>query len=106
MLVPAVERFDGPDVVLTDGSRLQPQVVIAATGYHRNLPRIVGHLGVLDEYGVPVLDGKPIRAREHPSARGLFFNGLYTSAAGQLGFMRIDGRRIARAITEQLVPEN
>ena len=105
-LVPAVERFDGPDVVLTDGSRLQPQVVIAATGYHRNLPRIVGHLGVLDEHGVPVLDGTPIRAREHPSARGLFFNGLYTSAAGQLGFMRIDGRRIARAITEQLAPGN
>jgi putative flavoprotein involved in K+ transport len=101
-LVAAVERFDGPEVLLADGSRLQPQVVIAATGYSRNLPRIVGHLGVLDEHGVPALNGEPIRAREHPSAPGLFFTGYYTSAAGQLRFMRIDGRRIARAIARQL----
>ena len=101
-LVPAVERFDGPEVVLADGSRLQPQAVIAATGYNRNLPRIVGHLGVLDDYGVPMLNGEHIRAREHPSAPGLFFTGYYASSAGQLRFMRIDGRRIARAIARQL----
>jgi putative flavoprotein involved in K+ transport len=101
-LVPTVERFDGPEVVLADGSRLQPQVVIAATGYNRNLPRIVGHLGVLDEHGVPGLNAEPIRAREHPSAPGLFFTGYYASSAGQLRFMRIDGRRIARAIARQL----
>jgi putative flavoprotein involved in K+ transport len=101
-LVAAVEGFDGPEVVLADGSRLQPQVVIAATGYNRNLPGIVGHLGVLDEYGLPALNGQPLRAREHPSAPGLFFNGYYTTAAGQLRFMRIDGRRIARAIARRL----
>jgi len=101
-LVAAVERFDGPEVLLADGSRLRPQVVIAATGYDRNLPGIVGHLGVLDDYGVPVLNGKPIRAREHPEAPGLFFTGYHASSAGQLRFMRIDGRRIARAIARQL----
>jgi putative flavoprotein involved in K+ transport len=101
-LVAAVEGFDGPEVVLADGSRLQPQVVIAATGYNRNLPGIVGHLGVLDEYGLPALNGQPLRAREHPSAPGLFFNGYYTTAAGQLRFMRIDGRRIARAIARRV----
>jgi putative flavoprotein involved in K+ transport len=101
-LVSAVDRFDGPEVVLADGTRLRPQVVIAATGYSRNLPGIVGHLGVLDEYGVPVLNGKAIRSREHPRAPGLFFNGYYASSAGQLRFMRIDGRRIARAIARQL----
>jgi putative flavoprotein involved in K+ transport len=97
-LVAAVERFDGPEAVLADGSRLRPQAVIAATGYERNLPALVGHLGVLDEYGVPALAGRQIRAREHPRAPGLFFNGYYASSAGQLHFMRIDGRRIARAI--------
>jgi putative flavoprotein involved in K+ transport len=101
-LVAAVERFDGPEVVLADGSRLQPQVVIAATGYNRNLPGIVGHLGILDEYGVPTLNGETLRALEHPSAPGLFFTGYYASAAGQLRFMRIDGRRIARAIARQV----
>jgi putative flavoprotein involved in K+ transport len=102
-LVPALERFDGSDAVLADGSRLRPQAVIAATGYDRNLPGIVGHLGVLDEHGLPALDGEPLRApREHPSAPGMFFNGYYTTAAGQLRFMRIDGRRIARAIARKL----
>lgn len=101
-LVPAVERFEESEVRLSDGSRLRPQVVIAATGYTRNLPDLVGHLGLLDEHGVPVLDGKALRAREHPKAPGLFFNGYYASAAGQLHFMRIDGRRIARAIARRL----
>ena len=101
-LVAAVERFDGDEVVLADGSRLRPQVVIAATGYDRNLPGIAGHLGLLDEHGVPVLNGNAIRAREHPKAPGLFFAGYYASSAGQLRFMRIDGRRIARAIARQL----
>ena len=102
-LVAALERFDGADVLLADGRRVRPQVVIAATGYERNLPGIVGHLGLLDEYGVPTLDGKPLRApRQHPQAPGLFFNGYYTTAAGQLRFMRIDGRRIARTIAREL----
>ena len=101
-LVAAVESFDGAEVVLADGSRRRPQVVIAATGYNRNLPGLVGHLGLLDEYGTPALNGNALRAREHPSAPGLFFNGYYASSAGQLRFMRIDGRRIARAIARAL----
>lgn len=101
-IVAAVERFDGPEIVLADGTRLQPGVVIAATGYHRNLPRLVGHLGLLDGYGVPTLNDSPLRAREHPAAPGLFFNGYYASPAGQLRFMRIDGRNIARTIAGRL----
>jgi cation diffusion facilitator CzcD-associated flavoprotein CzcO len=102
-LVAALERFDGPEAVLADGSRLRPQVVVAATGYDRNLSGLVGHLGVLDEDGIPTLDGEPLRApRQHPGAPGLFFNGYYTTAAGQLRFMRIDGRRMARAIAREL----
>jgi putative flavoprotein involved in K+ transport len=97
-LVGPVERFEGAEAILADGSRLRPEAVIAATGYERNLPGIVGHLGVLDEHGVPALDGKRIRSREHPRVPGLFFNGYYASSAGQLRFMRIDGRRIARRI--------
>jgi putative flavoprotein involved in K+ transport len=102
-LVDAVERFDGAEVVLADGKRLRPEVVIAATGYERNLPRLVGHLGILDEHGVAACDGKQVRG-EHPAAPGLFFTGYYASSAGQLHFMRIDGRRIARAIARQLAP--
>jgi cation diffusion facilitator CzcD-associated flavoprotein CzcO len=105
-LVAAVERFDGDEVQLADGRRLRPQAVVAATGYTRNLPALVGHLGVLDEYGVPTLNGRALRAAEHPRAPNLFFNGYYASAAGQLHFMRIDGRRIARTIAGRAATAN
>ncbi|HEX6458045.1 MAG TPA: NAD(P)/FAD-dependent oxidoreductase [Thermoleophilaceae bacterium] len=101
-LVPNVERFEASEVVLVDGARLSPDVVIAATGYQRNLPSIVGHLGVLDGFGLPALHGRPLRWRAHPRAPRLHFNGYYTTAAGQLRFMRIDGRRVAREIARQL----
>lgn len=101
-LVPNVDRFEASEVVLVDGSRLTPDAVIAATGYSRNLPSIVGHLGVLDAFGLPTLDGQPLRWRAHPRAPRLHFNGYYATAAGQLRFMRIDGRRVAREIARQL----
>jgi putative flavoprotein involved in K+ transport len=93
-IVAAVVGFDGPDVLLADSTRIQPEVVIAATGYRRGLEPLVGHLGVLDE------DGKPLvgAGGEHPSARGLFFNGYRSDLGGQLRLMRPDARAIARAV--------
>jgi putative flavoprotein involved in K+ transport len=96
-LVAAVESFDHDDVVLADGSRVQPDTVIAATGFRSGLERLVGHLGVLGPDGYPL-------ARRHdlPSARGIYFNGFYASMAGQLSHMRTDARHIARAIARRL----
>jgi cation diffusion facilitator CzcD-associated flavoprotein CzcO len=68
-VVRTVERFDGGSVVLIDGSRLEPDVVVCATGYLRGLEPLVGHLGVLDEHGVPRAAG------ETPAADGLRFLG-------------------------------
>jgi hypothetical protein len=82
-IVPAVVGFDGSDVLLADGTRIQPDVVIAATGYRRGLEGLLGHLGVLDE---------------NPSAPGLFFNGFRTNLSGQLRLMRPDARAIARTV--------
>jgi putative flavoprotein involved in K+ transport len=96
-IVAAVEGFDGQDVLLGDGTRIQPEVVIAATGYRRGLEPLVGHLGVLDEDGIPLLSG----GSEHPSARGLFFNGYRVDLSGQLRLMRLDARAIARAVRRQ-----
>ena len=50
-VVATVEAFDGDKVVLVDGSRLDPDAVILATGYLRGLETLVGHLGVLDDTG-------------------------------------------------------
>jgi putative flavoprotein involved in K+ transport len=96
-IVPAVASFDGPDVWLADRSRTQPDVVIAATGYRRGLEPLLGHLGVLDENGIPLVSG----GNEHPSAPGLFFNGYRADLSGQLRLMRPDARAIARAVKRQ-----
>jgi putative flavoprotein involved in K+ transport len=93
-IVAAVEGFDGADVLLTDGSRAQPEAVIAATGYRRGLEPLVGHLGVLSERGTPLVHG----GRQHPTAAGLFFTGFRSDLSGQLRLMRFDARGIARAV--------
>lgn len=98
-IVAAVTGFDRADVLLADGTRIQPDAVIAATGYRRGLDALVGHLGVLDDRGVPVVSG----GDQHPSARGLFFNGYEANLAGQLRLMRFGARKIAAAVKKQLV---
>jgi putative flavoprotein involved in K+ transport len=88
------ERFEGSEVVLVDGTRLQPDAIICATGYGRGLEPIVGHLGVLRPDGIPVrYDGAP----EDPAAPRLYFSGFWGSNAGQIRLMPIHARRIARA---------
>jgi putative flavoprotein involved in K+ transport len=99
-IVPAVAGFDGSDVLLADGTRIQPDAVIAATGCRRGLGPLVGHLGILgilDENGIPLVSGD----NEHPSAPGLFFNGYRTNLSGQLRLMRPDARAIAKAARKQ-----
>jgi putative flavoprotein involved in K+ transport len=94
-IVPAVEGFDGDDILLADGSRTQADVVIAATGYRRGLEPLVGHLGLLDDRGYPVVDG----GEQHPNAPGLYFNGFRVTLSGQLRMMKFDARSIAKAFT-------
>ena len=93
-LVAAVEAFDRADVVLADGNRIQPEVVIAATGYSRGLEPLVGHLGVLDETGFP----RVMADQTHPNAPRLYFNGYYATISGGMRHMRPHARRIARVI--------
>ncbi|HTO95604.1 MAG TPA: NAD(P)/FAD-dependent oxidoreductase [Myxococcales bacterium] len=93
-IVAAVRAFEGHDVILEDGQRIQPEVVIAATGYLRALDRLVGHLGVLDARGVPLPHG----GKAHPSAPGLYFIGYTNPISGNLREIGIDARKIARAL--------
>src|SRR5262249_39071515 len=93
-IVTAGRGFRGRDVVLEDGSRIQPDAVIAATGYRRALEGLVGHLGVLDERGVPLVHG----AQTHPRAPGLHFIGYSNPISGNLREIGIDARKIAKAL--------
>ncbi|MFF5440796.1 flavin-containing monooxygenase [Streptomyces achromogenes] len=93
-VVAAVEAFDGGEVVLADGGRISPDAVIAATGYVRALEGLVGHLGVLDGRGRPVVHG----GRTSPRAPGLYFTGFTNPISGMLRELAIDAGRIAKAV--------
>lgn len=46
-------------VILSDGTALQPDAIIAATGFTTGLEPMVGHLGVLGDRGLPRAFGGP-----------------------------------------------
>ncbi|MBD0424843.1 NAD(P)/FAD-dependent oxidoreductase [Streptomyces sp. TRM S81-3] len=95
-VVAAVDGFEAGKVLLADGTRTAPDAVIAATGYRRGLEDLVGHLGVLDAAGRPLLHG----GRTRPDAPGLYFTGFTNPISGMLRELSIDARRIARAVTK------
>jgi putative flavoprotein involved in K+ transport len=91
-VVAAVEGFDGPDVLLADGSRVSPDAVIAATGFRAGLEPLVGHLGVLGPRGLPVkTDGEP-------ALPGLWFVGFVPTLGGQLREGSIAAGKVAAAV--------
>ncbi|MFF9277789.1 flavin-containing monooxygenase [Streptomyces griseosporeus] len=93
-VVAAVDSFEEGKVVLADGSRIEPDTVIAATGYVRALEDLVGHLGVLDERGRPVVHG----ARSPRQAPGLYFTGFTNPISGMFREMALDAGKIAKAV--------
>ncbi|MFJ9740599.1 flavin-containing monooxygenase [Streptomyces sp. NPDC101166] len=97
-IVAAVEGFEDGKVVLVDGSRVEADAVIAATGYERALEDLVGHLGVLDERGRPLAHG----GRAPKDAPGLYFTGFTTPISGTLREVGLDAERIAKAVRRHL----
>jgi cation diffusion facilitator CzcD-associated flavoprotein CzcO len=94
-VVPGTESFDRTGVRLADGRRIEPNVVVCATGYEPGLDALVGHLGVLDERGIPR------GARTDAAHDGLRFIG-FTPHPGQLAHMGKEATRAARAIAREL----
>jgi cation diffusion facilitator CzcD-associated flavoprotein CzcO len=87
-IVPAVTRFD--DDAVTCGHRtLSPDAVIAATGYHQDLEPLVGHLGVLNEGGLPTAHAP------NPARPGLYFLGYELVIKGLLWNMARQAPRLA-----------
>jgi hypothetical protein len=91
-VVRGVAGFDAAGVRLDDGARVEPDVVIAATGFRCGLEPLVGHLDVLTDRGVP---------RVAEPAPGLHFVG-FVPVPGQIRRMGVEARRAARAIARSL----
>ena len=90
-VVAAVEALDEDGAVLADGSVAEVDDVVLATGYGTGLEPVVGHLGVLDERGMPqVTDGGEARP-------GLRFVG-YVYRPGLTGYVGRLARRAAKEI--------
>jgi cation diffusion facilitator CzcD-associated flavoprotein CzcO len=97
-VVGEVERLERTGAILTGGVRLPADDVICATGYRRGLEQLVGHLGVLDERGVPrCADGAP----GDPDTPGLYFAGFRMALSGSIRVAGRHARRIAVAIASQ-----
>lgn len=96
-VVAAVSGFDGDKVRLSDGSAIAPDAVVAATGFTQGLDDLVGHLGLLDDRGRPIVKG----ARAHPNAPDLYFTGYTNPISGMFHELNVDARRIAKAIVRR-----
>ncbi|MEV7190953.1 NAD(P)/FAD-dependent oxidoreductase [Streptomyces sp. NPDC093510] len=93
--VAALESFEDGKVILTDGTRIGPDTVIAATGYRRALEGLVADLDVLDPRGLPTAHGR--RPPNH--APGLYFTGFTNPISGTLRELSRDAEKIAKAIS-------
>lgn len=93
-IVAAVDHLSSDTVNLEDGTELQPDVVISATGFRPALDEMVGHLGVLDAGGTPLVHG----AHTLPGAPDLYFVGVTVLLAGLLREIGREARAVGRAI--------
>ena len=94
-IVPGVESLDATGVRLAGGERLEPDAVIAATGYRCGLEAMVGPLGVLGPRGVPRV------AAGREAAPGLRFVG-FTPLPGQIRLFGLEARRAAAAVSREV----
>jgi putative flavoprotein involved in K+ transport len=94
-IVAGVDSLDETGVTLADGTRIEPDALVAATGYRCGLEPMVGHLGVLDARGVP-------RAvAQAAAAPGLRFVG-YVPWPAQIGRIGGEAKAAAKAIAREL----
>jgi cation diffusion facilitator CzcD-associated flavoprotein CzcO len=93
-VVGAVEGFDGRDVLLAGGERIQPDAVIACAGYARGLDPLIGHLGLLGHKGRPSVHAE----QTAPNAPHLYFIGYSNPISGMFREFGIVAKRIAKAI--------
>jgi hypothetical protein len=94
-IVPGVESLDPTGATLSGGERVEPEAIVCATGYRRGLEPLVGHLGVLDERGIPRALGR------EPAAPGLRFVG-YVPRPDGIGYMGREAKAAVREIRREL----
>ena len=77
---------------------LEPDVIVAGTGFHTGIRELVQIHGIVDERGRSKISGD----QEFKEAPRLYFIGQINPLSGQLREIRIEAGRIARKIRRQL----
>lgn len=96
---PGIERFTPTGVVFTDGTWLDVDAVVLATGYEPALAEFLPEWrAVCDDTGRPRISGGPT------ALPGLYFCGQYVAPSGMLREMGHEARRIAAAVAEAPTP--
>ncbi len=95
-VVAAVDAIEPDRVVLSDGSSVEPEVIIAATGFSADLDGLIGHLDVLDDRGNP-RGGFAGHVRD-----GMFAIGYGIPPNGPLRSIRRHAPRLAKQIARYL----
>jgi cation diffusion facilitator CzcD-associated flavoprotein CzcO len=92
----AVEAVLSDRVILSDATSVSPQVIIAATGFRKDLESLVGHLDVLD------VDGSPRGGFACHVGNGMFAIGYGIPPRGPLRAIRLNATPLARQIADYL----
>jgi putative flavoprotein involved in K+ transport len=92
----AVQEVRSDRVILSDRTSVTPQVIIAATGFRRDLESLVGHLGVLD------VDGSPRGGFACHVGDGMFAIGYGIPPRGPLRAIRLNATPLARQVAAYL----
>lgn len=77
---------------------LEPDIIVAGTGFRTGIPELVQIPGIADEKGRPKISGD----QEFEEAPRLYFIGQVNPLSGQLREIRLEADRIARKIKKQL----
>jgi putative flavoprotein involved in K+ transport len=100
---PVISRFEGNSVLFADDRRLQPDVVLFATGFRPAL----GHLASLNVSTSPENGTPGLRDLESVSVSGLYFLGLDHGRNFQSRFLRgirNDARFLAERLEKRVLP--
>jgi putative flavoprotein involved in K+ transport len=92
-----IASFDKADVVFADGQKWNPDAVVVCTGFRTGLESMIGHLGVLDKDGIPLVAGP----EEHDKAPNMYFLGYTNAVSGNLREIAAHARRVARTIAAE-----
>jgi len=98
---PGIEHFNSNEVVYTDGSREDVDVVIAATGFRTGLEKFLKVPGVIDENGQPLF-----QLGKSTSAPGLYFIGFDETIRGHLFEINRESKQLAAEVDHYLTQSN